>query len=210
MQAKTLTAFLIILLALAGCKKSACYGVICASGGVCENGECNYAYVCGVNQHSENGTCVCDTGWYGWHCDKKCDDCGPHYHCVENWCICDSGWSGNKCSIYIGAFVGSYHVSGQSTSWMLNTPSPPPTYIDDTIVVILHKDSLIVYGHGYVLLENSPDSLMFFSFSNPGASYSYYSGLKFHKNGDDSLFYYNGHSGLGSGYDTRLSGKRIN
>lgn len=192
-------------------KKDVCEGVICGIGGMCENGECQYPlnYPCGTNQHFANGACVCDTGWYGWSCDKPCSDCGNHGNCTENWCNCDSGWTGSNCSVPIGSFIGGYHMTGSSVSWLGGT-SNPPVYIDETIEVTIYKDTLYAKGYGHVYDGNATDTaISYYSFRWMPSSPSNYSNLTFRKNFDDSLFYSSRFGGLGGGTYTTLRGIKI-
>lgn len=178
--------------------------------GVCVNGKCQTLpeVICGNHQHIDSGTCVCDTGWFGWDCDKPNSACGPHSHGYENWCVCDSGWSGTNCSIPIGSFLGSYHVTGVRSSWVGATDNPPVN-IDEIMVVTLHDDSLIARGYRYLYGSRYGDTASSYPFGWATGYPQVYSTLQFHKVPDDSVFYYFKYVDLGGGVIINLKGVRI-
>ncbi len=193
MLIKRLLFFSYLILFITGCKKK----------------EDELQSNCGVNEHFENGACICDNGWYGWNCDKECSKCGSHGHCYEDWCVCDSGWTGKECNIPIGVFVGRYHLTGSSVSWSMGAPSNPPVYIDDTVEVSMNKDTLLAYGYKHTYSTFIADTSAYFPFLWMPSSPSNYSSITFRKTLDDSLFYSSRFGGLGAGTNTTLSGKRI-
>lgn len=188
-----------------------CDSVICGSNGMCVNGECQYPFdssSCGIHQHLESGTCVCDTGWFGWQCDSACTHCGPHGTCQENWCLCDTGWIGANCAVHIKQFEGRYHVIGTYYSFMGGSTTPPVN-IDDTMLVTYNKDTLFARGYAHRLKSYGADTSIYYPFMWMPGSPSNYSLLTFKKAFDDSIFYSSRFGGLGGGTITSLSGKLI-
>ena len=206
---QTIVFFSCFLFFFLGCKKQeTCDDVVCSAGGVCVNGKCQNPpeIICGSHQHLDSGTCVCDTGWFGWNCDKPNSTCGLHAHGYENWCVCDTGWTGANCNVPIGSFVGPYHVVGVASTWYAGTTSPPPVYIDEIMEVTVHGDSLIARGHQH-LYSLSGDTINYYGFSfYPTSHYNSY--ISFKRNFDDSVFYTSWNGGLGGGTNITLSGIR--
>ena len=79
------------------------YGAHCDKTCPCENNQCI----------PMNGSCICDSGWFGEKCDKKCSpgkygrDCKNNCSCqnyaschhVQGVCTCSFGWTGKTCDI---------------------------------------------------------------------------------------------------------------
>ncbi len=164
--------------------------------------------VCFPNSHIISNACVCDDGWFGWYCEKNSnEECGVNGYGVENWCFCKTGWTGNKCTVHVGKLTGKYFMTGTSSSWSGPTSSPPIN-IEDTIDVVLYKDtSLAVNGYVY-LYSTFGDTVNNYSFYWPFHNNHSYSTLHFRK-GNDSLFLIRYLGSLGSGTTTSLSGVKV-
>ena len=166
--------------------------------------------ICSNNSHLENGACVCNDGWFGWHCERNAaTECGPHAHGVENWCVCDTGWTGDYCNIPIGRFAGRYHVTGSSSSFMGGS-STPPTSIDDIVDVVVKNDTIYFLGYNHTYKAYGADTSKYYPFIWTTGSPSNYSILTFRKQLDDSLFYNSRSGGLGAGTFTNLKGVKLN
>lgn len=65
-----------------------------------------------------NGTCKCDPGFEGEHCEiivdsclTKVPDCGEHGACVDGLCECQEDYTGSYCEQYIPEeIIGSFTV----------------------------------------------------------------------------------------------------
>lgn len=89
--------------------------------------ECSTNGVC-----SDNGVCICESGWSGPTCSKQeCPDmCSDHGVCNSDYkCICNPGYVNDNCSLYTGI----------TNVWELDTnqalPVSTTTYKNDTISV---------------------------------------------------------------------------
>lgn len=200
MNLKCFAFLLVLLTGLAGCKKHSCKDTVCGLNETCIEGLCQHADACGINRHTENGTCVCNSGWFGWNCDKQTSICGPHSHSIENWCECDSGWVGPNCDVPISEFIGLYHVTGKSSSWHGNQGSE--TNIDQLLEVTLRDDTLKLYGRNH--LYDSDDTARYvFRWENTSNVYSF---ISFSKNINDSMIYYSQSVSLGGAAYVNLTG----
>ena len=130
-------ALLTIIVFLAfSCTKDNCQDAICLNGGICNN-----------------GTCQCEEGYSGEHCDSYdlcfkvvCENGG---HCELGDCICPPGWTGTNCQtpvpptivritkIEVVKFPGSRPMMG--TPW---DPDPPPNDKPD-IFPVIQQDTLM-------------------------------------------------------------------
>ncbi len=196
-----LTGFFILISACK--KKSSCGDTICRDNEECINGECHY---CGPNKHFENGACVCDSGWFGWDCERDCSECGTHGQCVENWCSCDTGWIGGNCSCAIDSFIGTYQVSGTYSSWVGGSASTGN--FTSTVTVEKNGNKLVFKGqeHDYEPISDtlSVCSFLWYATSNVNSE------MSFRRQFDDSIFYYKEVISPGGGNIESGRGKKIN
>ncbi len=100
-------------------------------------------------------------------------------------------------------------MTGSSVAWQGGTSSPP-VYMDETIVVAFHADTLYAKGYRYVYNGNVADtSVSYYNFRWMPSTPSNYSSMVFRKIFDDSLFYSSNFGGLGGGTSTSLQGVKI-
>ncbi len=217
MKLKGFILFIVLFLVIAGCKKTGSDGDldVCGDTGhkhlengtcVCDTGwfglDCDQSNdTCGLHSHNVGNGCVCDSGWIGPNCDQSNDTCGLHSHSVANGCVCDSAWAGPDCSIAIGQFSGIYHVTGTSRSWDI-TGLDTTTALDELLEVTVYRNAVIAKQTEHIYYN--PDSTRYLFGHNYPSPYA--STISFHKAPDDSVFYYQVHSGLGSGYEIILKG----
>lgn len=201
--------FLLFIILMAGCKRNDCNKEGCGPDETCIDGECQPVnIVCGVHEHLEGDSCACDAGWFGPQCDTALATCGENGHANGSECVCDSGWTGTGCNIFIERFAGRYHVTGNSTSFVGGS-SYPPHLIDDTMEVIVNKDTLFFNGYNHVYVDFGADLIIYYPFLWTMGSQSNYSLLKFKKVPDDSLFFSSRFGGLSAGNFTVLTGVKI-
>lgn len=171
----------VVLLLFATCKKQACQDVVCSANAVCVNGTCST--VCGPNQHTVADNCVCDSGWIGESCQIYAARYSGRYHFVGNWS---------------GGFGGGPYSSGS---------------IDDTSDVFFLHDTLITRGKQFVYISylNGQDSATYhlFKYVTPYSSGSNYGYIKTRKELPDTLFYSCSEGSLAGGYNTKLTGIKI-
>lgn len=182
-----------------------CVDILCRKGEVCNDGKC---YRCSTNQHFENGACVCDSGWYGWNCDKRCIGCQPNAHCEEDWCVCNNGWIGNECEVPVGSYAGTYHVTGFNyyNSMTVNNPPEP---IDEIMVVTEMNGTLTARGYKHLYKPDAQNDSAIYSFVWQGPSPQIGSTVSFRRTESDSIYYNYYYATMASVRVIRLSGVRV-
>ena len=112
-----------------------------------------------------------------------------------------AGSKQSSCELCLDTYMGSYQFKGTAHTSLMGTPPRPTTYINDTMPVILRRDTLIVGDNRFVYKQeiNGQDTTRYsiFIFIPPYSSGANHGSIKATKTRD--TLYYDTHLGSPSG-----------